>query len=270
MTSQLSPFLRHSWRPQVALLATVAAFVNLDHAERTKLERVSTVSEPRDGTEVFSQGDIADAVYAIVGGDGHVRIGAVDKHSKSLMVEVFHDGEIFGEIGVIDGGPRSAAAVVEGNVKLVRIPGAVFLSALSRDPALGEALCRAVAGRLRRTFERFQDASFETLEVRLARQVLYLADREGRHTVQGIRLGRHLRQNDLADLLGATTRSIITILNAWRAAGVVLYDTERAFLTLCDPGALRALVQQAADSLDCRLAPTRAVRHYGNARRSDT
>jgi CRP/FNR family transcriptional regulator, cyclic AMP receptor protein len=270
MTPQHSPFLRHSWRPQLALLATVAAFVNLDPTERARLEHVSTVSDPRDGDEVFGQGDIADAVYAIVGGDGHVRIGAVDRHSKSLMVEVFHSGEIFGEIGVIDGGPRSAAAIVEGRVKLVRIPGAVFLSALSRDPALGEALCHSFAGRLRRTFELFQDASFETLEVRLARQLLYLADREGRNTVQGVRLARHLRQNDLADLLGATTRSIITILNAWRGAGVVLYDTDRALLTLCDTTALRAIAQQAADNLDGRAVSVRAVHRYGNAHVSDT
>ncbi len=270
MTSQHSPFLRHSWSPQIALLATVAAFLNVDHAERAKLEHVSTVSEPRDGAEVFGQGDIADAVYAIVGGDGHVRIGAVDRHSKALMVEVFHNGEIFGEIGVIDGKPRSAAAIVEGRVKLVRIPGAVFLSALSRDPALGEALSRLFAGRLRRTFELLQDASFETLEVRLARQLLYLADREGRNTVQGIRLARHLRQSDLADLLGATTRSIITILNAWRVARVVLYDTERAFLTLCDPGALRTIAQEAADSLDFRPVPVRGAPHYGNARPPET
>ncbi len=244
MMSRHSPPLCHSWSPQVSLLATVAAFVEVDIAERTNLERVSMMSEPRDGAEVFSQGDISDAVYAIVGGDGHVRIGVVDKRSKSLMVEVFHAGDIFGEIGVIDGGPRSAAAVVEGRVKLVRIPGPVFLSALSRDPALGEALCRSFAGRLRRTFELFQDATFERLEVRLARQLLYLADREGRNTLHGIRLARRLRQDDLADLLGATTRSIITILNTWRASGVVLYDTERAFVTLCDPGALRAIGEQ--------------------------
>jgi len=231
----------------VSLLAAVTAFVNLEHAARAKLECGSLVSEPRDGAEVFSQGDTSDAVYAIVGGNGHVRIGAIDRRSKSLMVELFHTGDIFGEIGVIDGGSRSATAVVEGRVRLVRIPGAAFLSALSQDPSLGEALCRSLAERLRRTFELFQDASFERLEVRLARQLLYLADREGSNTAQGIRLARRLRQDDLADLLGATTRSIITILNTWRAAGVVLYDTHRAIVTLSDARALRAIVQQTAE-----------------------
>ncbi len=230
----------------MTLLAAVSAFATLGAAERAWLERASTVSQPRDGTEVFGQGDHADAVYAIVGGDGHVRIGAIDRRSKSLMVEVFRTGDLFGEIGVIDGGTRSAAAVAAGRVRLARIPGATFLAALSRDPALGEGLCRSLAGRLRRTFELFQDASFETLEVRLARQVVYLADREGHRAEQGIRLAHRLRQGDLADLLGATTRSIITILNAWRSAGLVQYDTERAFLTLCDPEALRRLVHRDA------------------------
>ena len=159
------------------------------------------------------------------------------------MVEVFHAGEIFGEIGVIDGGSRTAAAVAEGKVRLLKIRGTAFLAALSSSPELGDALCRMMALRLRRTFELFQDATFETLEVRLGRQILYLAAHGGRQTAQGVRLPGRLRQGDLADLLGATTRSIITILNTWRAAGLVIYDTDRALLTVCDIAALRAIVE---------------------------
>jgi CRP/FNR family transcriptional regulator, cyclic AMP receptor protein len=234
-------------KPLMSWLASISDFAKMEPAERDRLERAGTISEPRDGTEVFSQGDPADTVYAIVSGAGRVRIGAADRRSKALMVEVFYAGDVFGEIGVIDGGTRSAAAVVEGRVRLMRLPGTAFLEALSRSAALGEALSWSLARRLRRTFELLQDASFETLEVRLARQVLYLAQREGRQTDQGLRLAHRLRQGDLADLLGGTTRSIITILNGWRAAGLVQYDTERAFLTLRDAGALRALINGDAE-----------------------
>jgi CRP-like cAMP-binding protein len=157
------------------------------------------------------------------------------------MVDVLGAGEIFGEIGVIDGGPRTAAAVVEGQVRLLKLRSSAFLTALDSCPTLGAALCRLMAQRLRRTYELFQDAAFETLEVRLARQVLYLAEREGRPVKQGIRLAHRFRQPDLADLLGATTRSIITILNAWRTAGLVTYDTNRALLTVQDINGLQAL-----------------------------
>ena len=224
-------------------LESVALFKGMSVEELGRLQQGSVILDPADGAAVFAQGDPPDSVYAIIGGDGHVRIGAIGRHSKALMVEVFRKGEIFGEIGVIDGATRTASAIVQGKVRLIKLRRAAFLSALATCPSLGDAMCRVIAGRLRRTFELFQDATFETLEVRLARQVLYLADREGRTTEQGLRLANRFRQGDLADLLGATTRSIITILNAWRAADVVLYDTDRATLTVRNIAALRALVE---------------------------
>jgi CRP-like cAMP-binding protein len=223
-------------------LAPISLFKALDARDLNQLEQAGTTLEPHDSATIFEQGDPADAIYAITAGDGHVRIGAVDRHSKALMVEMFHTADIFGELGVMDGGTRSATAIVEGRVTLVKIRAAAFLFALANCPALGDALSRELARRLRRTYELFQDATFETLEVRLARQVLYLAEREGRQTPQGLRLAHRFRQGDLADLFGATTRSIITILNGWRSAGLVIYDTDRAQLTVSDAAALRAIV----------------------------
>jgi CRP/FNR family cyclic AMP-dependent transcriptional regulator len=228
-------------------LTSITVFKSMTREALSVLEQGSVILQSRDGATIFAQGDPADAVYAIIGGDGHVRIGAIDRHSKALMVEVFRAGEIFGEIAVIDGGHRTAAAVAEGSVRLAKIRAAVFLDALANCPTLGEALCRTLVQRLRRTYELFQDATFETLEVRLARQILYLAASQGRSTQQGLRLTQRLRQADLADLLGATTRSIITILNAWRAAGLVVYDTDRAFLTVQDVAAMRAIVEANRD-----------------------
>jgi CRP/FNR family cyclic AMP-dependent transcriptional regulator len=228
-------------------LSLIDVFKGVGVAERDRLERDCTVLEPLDGQAVFSQGDPADAVYAIIAGDGHVRIGSMNRQGKALMVEVFRLGELFGEIGVIDGGFRTASALVEGRATLLRLPAATFCAALAQHPEVGAELSRVMARRLRRTFALFQDATFETLEVRLARQILYLAAREGRQTRDGLRLAHRFRQSDLADLLGTTTRSIITILNAWRAAGHVVYDTDRATLTVRDVAALQAVIDVGSE-----------------------
>jgi CRP/FNR family transcriptional regulator, cyclic AMP receptor protein len=222
-------------------LASGTVFQGLTGEQITLLEQGGVPLEPRDGATIFAQGQPADAVYAVVAGDGRIRIGAIDRNSKALMVEILGLGEIFGEIGVIDGGVRTASAVVEGRLQLLKIRGATFMAALATCPPLGEALCRTMAKRLRRTYELYQDATFETLQVRLARQVVYLAMHESRPTEQGLRLAHRFRQADLADLLGTTTRSVITILNNWRAAGLVIYDTDRAQLTVPDLAALQAL-----------------------------
>lgn len=200
---------------------------------------------PAGHAAVFHQGDPADAVYAIVGGTGRIQVGAPDQNSKRLMVEVLRAGEVFGELGVIDAGRRTADAVADGPVRLVRIPAVLFLAVLSDTPRLGVNLAHLLAARLRRTFALYQDASFETVETRLARQVLYLAERDGRRTEQGVRLAGQLRQTDLADLLGTTTRSVITVLNAWRSRGWVSYDGDKALLVVLDAARLRDLM--AAD-----------------------
>jgi CRP/FNR family transcriptional regulator len=162
------------------------------------------------------------------------------------MIEIFTVGDIFGELGVIEDSTRTADAVVEGRMRLLRINASVFLGILQDDAVFGANMCRVLAARLRRTFSMFRDATFESLDVRLARQVLYLAGREGRRTERGIQLAGRFRQGDLADLLGATTRSIITILNAWRADDLVIYDPARAQLTLCDETALRQLIESSS------------------------
>ena len=225
----------------MAALSTITAFKGMDPALLDRIEARSRMIEPRDGTRLFAYGDAADAVYAIVAGEGHVRIGTIDRTSKGLMIAISGAGEMFGEVAVIDSSTRTADAVVEGRVRLLRISSNVFLETLQTNATLGANLCRIFARQLRRTNTLLLETTFESLEVRLARQVMYLARQEGRRTEQGIQLAGRFRQGDLADLLGATTRSIITILNAWRASGLVIYDPARAQLTVCDESGLRGL-----------------------------
>ena len=202
---------------------------------------------PADGALLFCQGDPPDAVYAVLDGRGRVRVGAPDSAAKRLMVEVFRAGDAFGEMGVLDAATRSADAMVIGEVKLARIAAAAFLEATQSEPALGLALARQLSVRLRRTFGLLQDATFAPLEVRLARQVMYLVKADSVKTDKGLRLAARFRQGDLADLLGATTRSIISILNAWRASNLVAYDTEKAFLFVLDEEGLAAVAASPRD-----------------------
>ncbi len=111
-----------------------------------RIEARGRVLDLADGAGVFAQGDAADAVYAILGGPGQVRIGAVERDSRGLMVELLGPGEIFGEIGVMDGSVRTADATA-GLVRLLRVGAPVFLEALATEPALGRNLCRLLAAR---------------------------------------------------------------------------------------------------------------------------
>ena len=53
------------------------------------------------------------------------------------MIEICRVGDIFGEVAVIDGSTRTADAVAEGRIRLLRINGRVFLDVLHTNPVLG-------------------------------------------------------------------------------------------------------------------------------------
>jgi len=126
----------------LALLVGVAAFKDIAEPVLDRIEARSRAVDFHDGAQIFAQGDAADAVYAIIGGPGRVRIGAVGRDSKGLMVEILGTGDIFGEIGVMDGSLRTADAFADGNVRLLRIGAPVFIETLTTHAALA-AICAA-------------------------------------------------------------------------------------------------------------------------------
>lgn len=233
-----------------AALADFPVFAGLSERALATLAAGALAELVADGVTIFAQGDEADHVFAILRCEGRVRVGSPAASSKRLMVEVFREQEIFGEVAVIDRGTRSADAVAQGAVRIARLRASQFREVLATEPRLGANLVALLAARLRRTYELFQDASFESLETRLGRQLLYLARVGARRSDAGLRLSGRFRQGDLADLLGATTRSIITILNKWRGDGVIAYDADRGFVTLVDEEFFRRLVTHDPDHSD--------------------
>jgi CRP-like cAMP-binding protein len=210
------------------------------------LDRLLSVAQPhqyRDDEQVFARGEKADRVYLIL--SGMVRISTLGESGKRIVVEIFRDQEMFGEIAVIDGETRTADAMAYGPADLLILPGSAFQALLGGSAPFARNILRLVTARLRRTYSLLEDASLLNLELRLAKQVLYLAGL-GSSGGDKVRIHSRMHQEDLADLLGATSRSIITILNKWRAEGLATFDGRSAQLTITDIERFRALVHPRA------------------------
>jgi CRP-like cAMP-binding protein len=93
------------------------------------------------GEVVIRAGEPADAFYVIVRG----RAGVAGEHLSRTLRE----GDYFGEIALIDGGPRSATVIAVDELRTLRIPKSAFLALLAREPALGRGLMASLARRVR-------------------------------------------------------------------------------------------------------------------------
>ncbi len=121
--------------PRISLLETVGI---LESASRAVLERLAaTLTEVtvEPGTAVVRQGELADAIYVIVSGTLRVTAhgGAADAGAERFLAEL-GPGDYFGEIGVLEGIPRTATVTALGEADLYRLGAQDFLDALTTVP----------------------------------------------------------------------------------------------------------------------------------------
>lgn len=163
------------------------------------------------GQTLFTKGEPGDALYGVR--RGQIRIETGTAAGERLTIEVFGAGDLFGEIAVLDGRPRTADAVAQEDAELFVLPRAEFLNALEHDVGLAIRIIELLCARLRSTNERTEEMMFLPLPVRLARRLLALAEDFGAEV--------QITQDELAGLVGVTRESVNRQLQEWRANGIV-------------------------------------------------
>ncbi|MFY9625556.1 MAG: Crp/Fnr family transcriptional regulator [Rhodoplanes sp.] len=176
------------------------------------------------GQTLFVKGDPGDALYGVR--RGQIRIETGTTAGERLTIEVFGAGDLFGEIAVLDGRPRTADAVAQEDAELFVLPRADFLKTLESDGRLAIRIIELLCARLRSTNERTEEMMVLPLSVRLARRLDAL--------VQDFGAEVQITQDELAGLVGVTRESVNRQLQEWRASGIVtlgrgriLVDRER-------------------------------------------
>jgi CRP-like cAMP-binding protein len=146
-------------------------------------------------------------------------------------------GEVFGEVAVLDGEPRSATITALEPCELVIIQRNDFFHFLERAPQAAIKLLEVLARRLRRLSERVEDTAFLDVPGRLAKQLVRLAERYGQKEGEGVCIELKLSQQELGDLVGATRESVNKQLRAWVAEAIV--EQSRGKIVILDLEALR-------------------------------
>ena len=104
----------------------------------TRLDEVNLEA----GEILFEEGDEGDAVYIVV--EGRLRV-----ESDGLLLLTRADGDCVGEIALIDNEPRSADAVADTPVRLLRWERRDFQEMLSEDPVVARGIFQMLTGKLR-------------------------------------------------------------------------------------------------------------------------
>jgi uncharacterized membrane protein len=129
------------------LLAQVPLFSLLDDEARLALgERVERITAPA-GTALFSRGDPGDTLYVVQSGE--VEMFFKNDTGERIVLETAHSGDFFGEISLLDAGPRTAAAVVTKDLEALVVERTDLEEFLKQHPEAGMSLLAAMGRRLR-------------------------------------------------------------------------------------------------------------------------
>jgi len=135
----------------VAMLADIPVFSLLDHAERETLAEIMDCESVAAGKVIFDMGDVGDCLYILR--SGHVHIYVENTTGEKIVLGEFEPGEVFGEISLLDGGPRTATAIAMEDSELFVLTRDDLQSLITEHPHAAIDLLTMVGRRLRTTDE---------------------------------------------------------------------------------------------------------------------
>ena len=209
------------------VLKSVPMFANFPEDQlRTLATLLSRRSAPR-GSMIVAEGDAVDSLYVVVSGRLKVMMGEAD--GKEVILAIIGPGEFFGEMGLIDDGPRSASVVAIEPCELLVVTRRIFRKCLLENVEVAMAVLRVVVRRLREADRKIGSLAMLDVYGRVARLLLDMSeDVDGQRIVT-----KRLPKQDIAKMIGASREMVSMVMRDLEISGyfevrgstIVLRDT---------------------------------------------
>jgi CRP-like cAMP-binding protein len=175
--------------------------------------------------------------------DGSVKISVISADGHEAVLNIVNAGEIFGEMALLDGRPRSADATAMCDCELVSMDRHTFNAILRNEPDVALKVIEFLCARLRRTNEQVQDVMFLNAPARLAKALLQLA---GKHETAGMSRKAKITQREISQMIGLSREITNKQLRLWERANWV--KLERGSVILSQPRQLEKIAAEAGEA----------------------
>ena len=211
-------------KDRIALLEQAPLFSVLDPSDLQALAGKFHVIRYRRGEVIFRESEPAERLFLI--DRGRVKLSIASPTGQELLIAVLGRGQFFGELAVIDRGPRAMDARAMEDSTVYALGSDVFWTMLESRPALARRLLELMARRLRRADQNSQDLIFFDAPTRLARRLLSLAEEHGEQEGedQEIRITVRVTQEEMAQMIGVTRESVNRLIASFAGRGWIEWN----------------------------------------------
>ncbi len=192
------------------------------------------------GATIFAKGDPGSGLMGVLA--GAVKVSVASAEGKDIVLNIFHAGDVFGEIALLDGRPRTADATAMSDCDLVMIERRDFVPFLRDRPDVTLKFIEILCSRLRHTSEQVQDLTFLNLPTRLAKTLLQLtAAEEGAAPKSKVAI----TQREISQIIGRSRESTNKQLRVWAKRGWI--QLVRGGVTVVAPDKLAAVAAEGSE-----------------------
>ena len=176
------------------------------------------------GAVVVTEGDHSDSLYLIL--EGRVKVFLTDDKGREVILRTQDPGEYFGEIALMDGGPRSASVMTLDPAKFCIISRTGFEECMRQNPAIAIALIRHLSQRVRALTTSVRSLALLDVYGRIAHLLLDLAvNRDGLLVIE-----ERLTHQEIANRVGASREMVSRIMKDLVDGDYLQHDGKRLIL----------------------------------------
>jgi len=172
---------------RITFLKGTSIFANVPESFLMQISENTHEVSVKIGTTIFSEGDVGDVVYLVVS-------GTVGIESDGIKLVTRSSGECFGEFALLDDEPRSASAIAETDVLLLKLERKDFQQAVLQNPEMAFGIFSTLTGKLR------QDITVQVEVVR--EQERWQQDIKRAHEIQMAMLPQEDLKTDKIEIAG--------------------------------------------------------------------
>ncbi|MBX3484932.1 Crp/Fnr family transcriptional regulator [Phenylobacterium sp.] len=174
---------------------------------------------------LFLEGDYETSLFVVLSGQVKLCVHALD--GREIVLGISGPGHLFGEIALLDEGPRTATAVTVRPTQVLQLEREAVMPVLQASPEAMLQVVTLLCGRLRSSNQMLEEIVFHDARTRLARALRRLSDEHGREDGGGaLRLPIRPADGTLEAHAGLQRDTVSRLLRAWEADGILRMEEE--------------------------------------------
>lgn len=210
------------------LIKHFSFFSELSEEDLESIANISIERRYRKNMVVFMEGDPGEAFYYIK--SGKVRVFRTYEDGKEHILNIFGQGDVFGEATLFSNIPYPASAIVYDDAEIGLIKNADLEKLIKSNSELALKLIKILNRKLLFSQQTVRDLAFNDVFARTASQILKLAEAHGRKTDRGMEVAIQLSRQELADMVGTTRETVSRVMSRFKKEKSITEEKDKILI----------------------------------------